>query len=205
MIDEKYCYLEPEFPRTLYLIISISHDTIIENITDYFYPSYSLAVTFDDPYYQIKSLEKAMQDAGDFVLSDLCLLVPLTYRSKFKLRREFWESDLPEQKISQAQKFNSVMEAVEKYQLYKLLVTASTWNDQWIFIAGFSFYFDTPEKTIERFMLTSNLNVDERMKYCSFYTLGKSFVFNWKTKQKINTEKDPEKAMLLKLKGRLRD
>ena len=205
MIDEKYCYLEPEFPRTLYLIISISHDTIIENITDYLYPSYSLAVTFDDPYYKIKSLEKAMQDAGDFVLSDLCLLVPLTYRSKFKLRREFWESDLPEQKISQAQKFNSVMEAVEKYQLYKLLVTASTWNDQWIFIAGFSFYFDTPEKTIERFMLTSNLNVDERMKYCSFYTLGKSIVFNWKTKEKINTEKNPEKAMLMKLKGRLRD
>ena len=205
MIDEKYCYLEPEFPRTLYLIISISHDTIIENITDYFYPSYSLAVTFDDPYYQIKSLEKAMQDAGDFVLSDLCLLVPLTYRSKFKLRREFWESDLPEQKISQAQKFNSVMEAVEKYQLYKLLVTASTWNDQWIFIAGFSFYFDTPEKTIERFMLTSNLNIDERMKYCSFYTLGKRIVFNWKTKEKINTEKNPEKAMLMKLKGRLRD
>jgi len=205
MIDEKYCYLEPDFPRTLYLIISISHDTVIENITDYFYPSYSLAVTLDDPYYQIKSLEKAMQDAGDFVLSDLCLLVPLTYRSKFKLRREFWESDLPEQKISQAQKFNSVMEAVEKYQLYKLLVTASTWNDQWIFIAGFSFYFDTPEKTIERFMLTSNLNVDERIKYCSFYTLGKSIVFNWKTKEKINTEKNPEKAMLMKLKGRLRD
>jgi len=205
MIDEKYCYLEPDFPRTLYLIISISHDTVIENITDYFYPSYSLAVTLDDPYYQIKSLEKAMQDAGDFVLSDLCLLVPLTYRSKFKLRREFWESDLPVQKISQAQKYNSVMEAVEKYQLYKLLVTASTWNDQWIFIAGFSFYFDTPEKTIERFMLTSNLNVDERIKYCSFYTLGKSIVFNWKTKEKINTEKNPEKAMLMKLKGRLRD
>ena len=205
MIDEKYCYLEPDFPRTLYLIISISHDTVIENITDYFYPSYSLAVTLDDPYYQIKSLEKAMQDAGDFVLSDLCLLVPLTYRSKFKLRREFWESDLPVQKISQAQKYNSVVEAVEKYQLYQLLVTASTWNDQWIFFAGFSFYFDTPEKTIERFMLTSNLNVDERIKYCSFYTLGKSIVFNWKTKEKINTEKNPEKAMLMKLKGRLRD
>lgn len=145
------------------------------------YPFINLVTTLDEIVRDINDFSKYADKEGDIVIEDICTIVPITFHSLFPLRKEFWKS--PTQHYDSNDRIKLLIQAISKYELYKLLVTPSTENNFKNVSAAIPFYLSADNSLVEKFMLTSDWPVDPEAKYAAFYLLNKPKIFNWKTKQ----------------------
>lgn len=177
---KKYCYLDPKFPKEAFLLyIFLFHKVQEKPIGlipfDGIYKSPDEAADAVPPV-----VEKAAMDTS-YIHPD-GVLVPIRFHSHYPLRKEFWVE--PTMKYEGFDRSLLFMPVIRSPELYHVLVVPQ-------FIKGKKTIFNpalplkniNDTKTIENFMLTSDLVVDGRAKYAAIYSLGKSLRFNWETRK----------------------
>lgn len=178
----EYCSLVPVFPETAYMLfLFILHkDELIGVIPlDSIYATTAMASEG-----VIQSVKQFETIDHSITVPEECLLIPLTRKSEYPLKKEFWEK--PAISYNSQMRVKTFSSVIEYPSFYSLLVTPYVYDDktnEWHFSAALPLIDPDDTKTIEHFMITSDHVVEPRAKNAAIYTMGKKLRFNWETKE----------------------
>lgn len=181
MKDFRYCTYTPVFPKNAYMIIAhINHKSLSRNNIQK-YPFINLVTSPDEIIKDISDLSKYADSKGEMFIEDTCTIVPVTFHSLFLQREEFWGN--PTQHYDPDDRIKLIIQAISRFEMYKLLTTSYIENKIKTVAAAIPFYLSADNSLIEKFMLTSDWPVDAKAKYAAFYLFNNPKSFNWKTKE----------------------
>jgi len=186
-----FCSQEPNFPEHGFMtFLFIMHQ---ENTLGV-YPLITLFTSMSEVGPTIEEiLDKANPEDGA-VISESAIVVPVTFLSRYPLRREFWTN--PSHHFDDDNRIKEFMPILTKYQFYQLLVTPASYKKEaWIFHATIPFLISMPGSFVENFMLLSDWPVDQSAKSAGIYAFGQPQRYNWKTQEICRFDEETNKKM----------
>lgn len=189
--DEEYCVIEPVFPKDAFIIVAILFNTKEQNITGIL----PLSTVFTAPEEVKVTLLDIVKNSKDqnFTLLTECMLIPIKLHALHSLKKEYWAN--PSIHYDTWDRIKQFLPVVNNPTLYHLLVTPSYIEEKQNPILQAALPLLNPNDTelIEKFMLTTDLPVDERAKSAAIYSLGKPMRFNWETKEVNSAQEEDTK------------
>ena len=179
--ETKYCTYSPNFPEKAFVVIvHLAHKLLSRDYVRN-YPLINLVPSLDEVVRDISDFSKYANKTGELIVENICTVVPVTFNSLYPLRKEFWMS--PTQHYDPQERIKLLMQAISKFEMYKLLATPYEEDRIETVAATIPFYLSADDSLIEKFMLTSDWPVDNKAKYAAFYLFNKPQSFNWMTKE----------------------
>lgn len=184
---EEYCSIAPDFPKDGFIIILLLFN-IEDNKVMGILP---LSSIFTHPDQVENTVMDLLQNGKNKELTVLtnAILIPIKFHSLYPLERKYWEN--PTIHFDTWDRVKLFIPVLEQPAFYHLLVTPSSIEkEQTILHATLPLTNPDDTETIKKFMLTSDLPVDERANSAAIYSLGNSIKFNWQTKEVEKIEKN---------------
>jgi len=174
---KRYCYLEPDFPRSAFVVIVffVGKNTAV-------FPLHQTVTSQDDAARYVKEIYDHMKSKSpDIDIPELCSLIPITFHTLIPLKREYWQH--PTLKYTYDQRDSLFLKLMDNPTLHQLLVTPAYYNSKkkiWEFTASLPLPYNASPKIIEQFMFQSDQAVDARAKSAAIYSVGEPKRYNWK-------------------------
>ena len=111
-------------------------------------------------------------------------IIQMKFRKEIELKREYWTNPVNEDPWRC--KFASNLKFLDNPRLYQYMVLPRYFDEklkEWKLAVANPFFITDDNDTIEKYILASDENVDERAKNAATYTVEKMWGMNWKTKE----------------------
>lgn len=188
---KKYCYLDPEFPKRIYIsltFLKIDDKTLL-------YPLFETFLDLKKLITAQKKLKRSIEKKNEDTNAYGGLVVELEYNHNFPLKKEYWEpSENPN-----SNKDIRMMAFIEMlkgpYQFFWVLITPQSYDNKtktWKMTSWLPIRITTTDKQIKALIKSSDQSVDEKAKNIGMYSVVKVQGFDIEEGKLIEPKNDNE-------------
>ncbi|MFA6602417.1 MAG: hypothetical protein WCT01_01305 [Candidatus Shapirobacteria bacterium] len=173
MAKARYCYLEPEYPQRVIMVMAYIEDSK----KHIFYPMDLVYKNKSEAVAQVKLIHENLSRKG--VTVDAAVLYELKLSQKINLTQDCWEGENKEK--NGYWRYKRYITMMGQPGLYEILILPRNWDAKrkiWQLAVSIPFYRGGEIGFIEQFIKYSRDVVDIRAKSCATYTLEKSYRFS---------------------------
>jgi len=177
---KKYCYLEPEFPQSGFLISVFFRDA--ENGMKFLYPMIPLFASIDQAVKYVERDEKRYIKRRIFPYG--AAVYKLVCQDRLPLKKEYWTKTTGE--IGSYERMMAFLELSKHPLLYRVVVVPRYYDKKikdFNYAVAHPFYVSSDNRPLEMYMLKSQMPVDEKAKSAAIYGIEEVFGWGWESKK----------------------
>jgi len=192
-MPNKYCSLDPDFPEHAFIC------TLILNKENKIRAPFFLNQVYTNLKElgtEINKISSELVSKPGWQVEENALITEITFVKLYPLKREYWGKPLLDYTFESRDQ--NLEAALLKPEMHFLLVTPSLFIEKdksWYLTAPIAFLKSASDKTIEKFMLTSNWPVEERAKSAAIYHFSHDLLYNWQTHKTFFGSKNKKRMM----------
>lgn len=179
----KYCYLEPPFPKTGYIVGAfLSTPSTLKSL----YPMTNFFKDLDEVSFQMMKFADDLKAKSVFRVYNECMAIEVEMTKLFPLERKYWENEkVGSIKYDEISRARSFIQYLRKPAFYEVLVTPylSRKTKIWDFYSSLPTLLNSSATILEQFMLTSDFPVYSGAKHAAIYKYKGELQFDWMTNQ----------------------
>ena len=171
-VKQKYCYLEPNFPKNIFIafvFLKVDDKTLLYPLFETFSDLKKLGKT-------LKKLKNGIEKKNPDTNAYGGLVVTLAYDHSFPLKKEYWEpSENPNSnKDIRMMAFLEMLKG--PYPFFWVLITPQSFDDKtkaWKFTSWLPIRITSSDEHVEALIKSSDQSVEEKAKSIAMYSVIK--------------------------------